>query len=167
MGVPQFQQTTATLPSRSYEKITQAPTTVIAAGSTEILTYYPPANTLGQLRNASITIAAPAGATAGTHVAAIGSGSGGGEFTQGTSNYGDTIVFNAGYWLSATAASTAVVPNPQPLPNNSPQSWLFEGQMQFDATSGFTTGYTNNTTAGSSASGTRSYAFGVIVEDLP
>ena len=155
-GAPDYQRLTATLPSESYGLLSETDTTAVDAGTYLDYVFYSPAGTISRITSAYFNIAAPVGATAGTHQLQIGL-PGGGNMTSATSNYSSSLYWDDGFW--------EVADNLQHPPDTMDQAWWLKAGVVIDAVSGFSVLYTNSTTGGTQSN--RIYRLGTTVVNQP
>lgn len=141
MGRPEFETIVASAARESLNSVdlsVDGATTPIAAGATENIDLFSSSGTIGHIQSAYLNALAPIGATTGTHLLNITSGSQRGGFTQGTSNFGSDILFNQKSWI---LADNAKLPS-----SDSAQVAAFNDNV-FDSAISLRFVYTNNTDA--------------------
>lgn len=159
MGRPDYQTLSATLPSQSWAQTSTTPDTALDAGQSEQITIYAPSGTTARVISMSMSAPAPTGASAGTHGCTIYLGIP--DVTQGVSDYADELTYRSGFWQTATNAAT------WPVAGTTSQAWWLGDRTVTDDSHAIAFNYGNDTTAGTSPAGSRTYVLTYLVVDLP
>lgn len=157
-GAPDWQNLTATLPSKSQFGYYDNDATNVAAGASVQITVYSPVGTLVMVTGASLNMpSGPTGATTGNHELRA-EGPAGVDLVLGTSTYDTGIIYDAGYWVTATT------PSPPAAAGADQSYWLKTGTIITDD-EGLVLTYYNNTDAAQTAA--RTWVLAGTEEDLP
>lgn len=159
-GAPDWQQLTATLPSKSESVLTFAMPDIAAGGFADVIVYSPAA-TLSTIMSAYANIA-QSGATAGTIGGYWYFPEAQGSITYATLDYSDgPLEFDNAFWSGADGGQTGLTSFPADA-----SYWLGKN-VTFGSTHGLGWQTSNNLTGGTISSAQQTVVVKITVEDLP